>query len=91
MNKTIFNVGSVGVPIEMENLGNSDDKTNRFSTVASYTILEGIADSKELGPISISMVRVPYDISNEIKDLENSDMPGKYEIIHSLKTASPIH
>ena len=88
-NKTIFNPGSVGIPIEMQNKDNIFDETNRFSTVASYSILEGNFNSKVLSPISISIVRVPYDISYEISDLAKSDMPGREKIIFNLKTASP--
>lgn len=88
-NKTFFNTGSVGIPIEMENKNNFLDETNRFSTVASYSILEGDFNSKVLSPISISIVRVPYDISYEISDLAKSDMPGREKIIFNLKTASP--
>ena len=87
-NKTIFNTGSVGMPIEMANDNNLLDESNRFSTLASYIILEGIYDSKDLGPFSITLVRVPYDIQKEIGYLENSDMPGKEKIIKSLRTAS---
>ena len=88
-NKTIFNPGSVGVPIEMENMGDINDKTNRFSTLASYNILEGEFASKDLAPFAITLVRVPYDIEKEIIDLQNSDMPSKDKIIFHLKTASP--
>ena len=86
-NKTIFNTGSVGAPNEMENDG-TEHKTNSFSTLASYVILEGNIGSKELGPISITNVRVPYDVEKEILILENSDMPNKKESIFCLKTAS---
>ena len=87
-NKTIFNCGSVGVPIEMGNPADVADETNKFSTLASYTILEGVLDSKVLSGFSINTVRVPYDIRSEIIDLQNSDMPGKEKCILSLKTAS---
>lgn len=85
-NKTIFNPGSVGVPIEMHNT-EIEDKTNKFSTVASYTILEGFYDSKELSTISFTSVRVPYNIQKEVDDLEKSDMPNKEFIIRALKSA----
>lgn len=39
-NKTIFNVGSVGIPTEMLNEGEKTE-TSKFSTMASYMILEG--------------------------------------------------
>ena len=66
-NKTIFNPGSVGVPIEMLN-NNINDKTN-------------------LSSISFQLVRVPYNIEKEIKDLKKSDMPNKEETIKSLMSA----
>lgn len=86
-NKTIFNVGSVGVPVEMANEG-EENETSKFSTMSSYMILEGELNSKELSSISFNLVRVPYDIEKEIKYLEESDMPNKEIIIQSLKTAN---
>lgn len=86
-NKTVFNTGSVGIPTEM--LNSSDfDETCKFSTVSSYIILEGTLDSKELSSISINLVRVPYDIEQEVKYLEESDMPNKHFIINSLRCAN---
>ena len=85
-NKTIFNVGSVGIPIEMMN-DDENDSTNRFSTMASYMFLEGELNSKKLSSFNITLVRVPYCIDDEIKALEDSNMPNKDMIIKSLKTA----
>ncbi len=85
-NKTIFNAGSVGIPIEMLNT-DKDDEKNKYSTMISYIIIEGEYDSKELNDISFQLVRLTYNIENEIKDLERSDMPGKDLIIFNLKTA----
>ena len=85
-NKTIFNTGSVGIPIEMLN-SNPDDKSNKFSTLASYIIVEGNYNSKDLSSISFNLVRVPYDIEKEIKDIEESDMPNKTVVIRSLRSA----
>ena len=87
-NKTLFNTGSIGVPIEMLN-DNKDDEKNKYSTMISYIILEGEYGSKELGNISLQLVRLAYNIEKEIKDLEESDMPDKEIIIKSLKTAMP--
>lgn len=87
-NKLIFNTGSVGAPNEMRNLGDENDITNKLSTVASYTIIEDEYGSKKLASISISNVRVPYDIAKEIEYLKNSDLPGKENIIFTLQTAS---
>jgi len=86
-NKTIFNVGSVGVPVEMVNEG-EETASSKFSTMASYLILEGEFDSKELSSISFSFVRLPYDIEKEISYLMSSDMPNKEIIIQSLRTAN---
>ena len=86
-NKTIFNPGSVGMPIEMLN-DDFDDKTNKFSTVASYIILEGNFDSKEFASINFNLVRLPYDLEKEILLLKNSTLPGKDRIIFELKSAT---
>lgn len=87
-NKTILNPGSVGIPVEMLN-NNIDDKSNKFSTLASYIIMEGFYQSKTLDSISFQLVRIPYDVEKEIRDLEMSDMPNKDMIIRSLKGALP--
>ena len=86
-NKTLFNPGSVGMPIEMLN-DNYNDETNKFSTVASYIILEGIYGSKELSSIDLNLVRLPYDIEEEIKLLEASTLPSKNKIIKELRSAT---
>lgn len=85
-NKTIFNTGSVGVPVEMHN-NDIKDETNKFSTVASYTILEGYYGKTDLDSITFSSVRVPYNIKKEVEDLKKSNMPNKEFIIKSLTTA----
>lgn len=87
-NKTIFNPGSIGVPIEMYN-NTIDDKTNKFSTLASYTIIEGYYGKTELDSISFNSVRVPYNIQKEVEDLEKSNMPDKELIIRALTSAIP--
>lgn len=85
-NKTIFNTGSVGIPVEMHN-NNINDKNNKFSTLASYIILEGYYGDKNLNSISFNLVRIPYNIQKEIEDLESSDIPNKNTIIKTLKSA----
>ena len=87
-NKTIFNPGSVGFPVEMLN-EDENDKSNKFSTFASYIIIEGNYDSKELSSISYNLVRVPYDINKEVAMLEESDIPNKEVLIRSIKHAIP--
>lgn len=86
-NKTIFNVGSVGVPVEMMN-NNQTDPSCKFSTMSSYLILEGELGSYDLSSISFTLIRVPYDIEKEVKYLQESDMPNKDVIIKSLRTAN---
>ena len=86
-NKTIFNPGSVGMPIEMMN-DNFNDKTNKFSTLASYIILEGTLDSKELSSISFNLIRLPYDIEEEVTLLEKSSLPSKDKLIAELRSAT---
>lgn len=70
--KTIFNVGSVGNPLEI--------------TQASYGIIEGNYNDKEKSPFTISLVRVPYDIDLAIKHAEIEDIPEKQDYINELKT-----
>lgn len=86
-NKTIFNPGSVGMPIEMLN-DNFYDKTNKFSTVASYIILEGSLNSKNFTSISFNLVRIPYDIEKEICLIEKSSLPNKKKLIFELRSAT---
>ena len=85
-NKTIFNPGSVGIPVEMHN-NDENDESNKFSTVASYIILEGYYGKAELDSISFNSVRVPYNIKQEVEDLKKSDMPNKETIIRTLTSA----
>lgn len=87
-NKTVFNPGSVGSPVEMLN-SSLDDDSNKFSTMASYIIIEGNYQSKDFAGISFNIVRVPYNIEKEIEDLIASDMPNKDISIRTLKYALP--
>lgn len=87
-NKTIFNPGSVGIPVEMMN-DNLSDVSNKFSTLASYMIIEGNYLSSVFDSISFQLVRVPYEIEKEVTLLEASDMPNKESIIRSLVGALP--
>jgi protein phosphatase len=75
--KTIFNVGSVGNPLEI--------------TQASYGIIEGKLNDKDKSSFAITLVRVPYDIDLAIEHAELTDMPGKEEYINELKTAIYRH
>lgn len=87
-NKMLLNPGSVGIPVEMLNTDVSD-KSNKFSTLASYIIIEGNYLSKTLDSISFNLVRVPYDIEKEVADIEIANIPNKDMIIRSLRGALP--
>jgi predicted phosphodiesterase len=69
--RILFNVGSVGNPLDM--------------TLACYAILEG--DSGGPGPLSVSIVRVPYDIERAIADAEAVAMPELEAYAKELRTA----
>lgn len=70
--KTLFNAGSVGNPLEI--------------TQASYAVLEGKYDSKEHDSFIISLIRVPYDIEEAVKQAENSSMPDIDKYVIELRT-----
>ena len=71
-------------------LSNTDkqDTTIKFSTLSSYMILEGDYSSKNLCSISFNIIRLPYNIQEEISFLKKSDMPDREAIINKLKTAT---
>ncbi len=85
-NKTIFNTGSVGLPIEIDNT-DEDVDLSHFSTFSSYIILEGLLDSKEISSYSINLIRLPYDIEKEINCLKNSNIPNKEILLKNLSKA----
>lgn len=71
--KIIFNSGSIGNPLDIPQ--------------ASYAIIEGEYSTKEIHPLMISLVRVPYDIELAVSQALESDMPDKQEYINELRTA----
>lgn len=71
--KTLFNVGSVGNPLEI--------------TQASYAIIEGQYHSKEQSTFGIQLIRVPYDIELSVKQAIEDDMPSLEAYIKELRTA----
>lgn len=85
-NKTIFNTGSVGLPIEIDN-DDTDIEFSHFSTISSYIILEGSLNSRSLSPYSISLVRLPYNLEIEIEKLKKSDIPNKELLLKNLSKA----
>jgi predicted phosphodiesterase len=68
---TLINVGSVGNPLDL--------------TLACYAVLEAPTDPA--GPISVSLVRLPYDIEQSIRDAEIVGMPHLKEYAGELRTA----
>jgi predicted phosphodiesterase len=71
--KTIFNVGSVGNPLDIAQ--------------PSYAIIEGVYGSKEQSPFTISLARVQYNIEEAVNQAMETDMPDKQEYINELRTA----
>ena len=75
------------MPIEMLN-DDFNDETNKFSTVASYILLEGALNSKTLSPISLTLMRIPYDLEKEIDLLKKSSLPSRDRVIQELRSAT---
>ena len=71
--KTLFNVGSVGNPLDI--------------TQSSYGIIEGSYEEKITSAFSISLVKVPYDIEKAVQQAIESKMPDLQEYINELRTA----
>lgn len=72
--KILFNVGSVGNPCD-------------HITMASYVVLEGILDSKDISSFSVQFQRVAYDIDLAIEYAKNSSLPTSEIYIQELTTA----
>ncbi|MCL6457492.1 MAG: metallophosphatase family protein [Gorillibacterium sp.] len=71
--KTLFNVGSVGNPLDM--------------TQASYCIIEGEYEGSSLAPVNLQFMRVPYDIELAIKQAIQAEMPLVEPYMKELRTA----
>lgn len=71
--KTLFNVGSVGNPLDIPE--------------ASYCVLEGEYDSLKKAPFSIQHIRVPYNIELSIQLAREKNMPELEEYIQELTTS----
>jgi len=82
-NKTIFNAGSVGNPLEL-NLGEGGGNTME-TTQASYAILEGYYGCREIKPFSIQLIRVPYDIELAVQQAKEENIPQLKEYIVELR------
>jgi protein phosphatase len=70
--KTLFNVGSVGNPLEI--------------TQSSYAILEGEYNGLYPSPFSVQLVRVPYDIELAVRQAIEAEMPDLEPYIVELRT-----
>ncbi|MBK8906312.1 MAG: metallophosphoesterase family protein [Anaerolineaceae bacterium] len=71
--KTLFNVGSVGNPLD--------------EPLATYAILEGVRDSRAAAPFAVQLVRLPYDIEGEIAIATDMQMPELEPYAKELRTA----
>ena len=71
--KTLFNVGSVGNPLD--------------EPLASYVLLEGKLGSDKSAPFSIQIVRLPYDIEGAIDIAKEMSMPELEPYAKELRTA----
>jgi hypothetical protein len=71
--RTLFNVGSVGNPLD--------------TTLACYMVLEGVPDEPDAGPWGLQMVRVPYDIERAIADVRDAGAPRADAWAFELTTA----
>ncbi len=73
--RTLFNVGSVGNPMD-------------YITLAGYAILKGHCNSTTPGPVSIEIVRLPYDIDASLERARSAEMPALSEYEFELRTAN---
>jgi protein phosphatase len=69
----LFNVGSVGNPLDM--------------TQASYAIVEGTYDSQRADTFAVHLIRVPYDIERAIQQAAEEHMPELEPYAKELRTA----
>lgn len=71
--RVLFNVGSVGNPLDQP--------------LACYATLEGSRETHVACPLSIAVVRVPYDIERAISEATAEDMPDLEPYASELRTA----
>ncbi len=70
--RTLFNVGSVGNPLD--------------ETTASYVVLEGVPGGTRADVFGMQVVRVPYDVEAEIAAAQALGMPALREYAGELRT-----
>lgn len=71
--KTLFNVGSVGNPLDEPR--------------AAYALLEGALDSTDVSAFALQIVRVPYDIEQAVTVAAQSGMPEFAAYATELRSA----
>jgi predicted phosphodiesterase len=71
--RTLFNVGSVGNPLD--------------ETTAAYVVLEGVPGGTAADVFGMQLVRVPYDVEAEIAAAKEVGMPELEEYADELRTA----
>ncbi len=71
--KTLFNVGSVGNPLD--------------KPLACYVVMEGSLTGNSDSPFSLNIVRLPYEIDLAIKRARESGMPESAPYENELRTA----
>lgn len=71
--KTLFNAGSVGNSLDIP--------------LATYVVMHGIYKSKEEGPFSLEIIRLPYDIDREMEIAKTMNMPEAEAYELELRTA----
>jgi protein phosphatase len=71
--RVLFNVGSVGNPLDL--------------TEAAYAILEGAYESTVPAPLTVTIARVPYDIERAVAEAETAGMPDLQPYASELRTA----
>jgi protein phosphatase len=69
----LFNAGSVGNPLDLP--------------LACYAILEGVPGECATTPLSINLVRLPYDVERAIQEATSEDMPDLEPYANELRTA----
>lgn len=72
-NRMLFNVGSVGNPLDLP--------------LACYAILEGSFGDDTSAPLSLTLVRLPYDIERAIREATDAGMPDLEPYVDELRTA----
>ncbi|MEH7224005.1 metallophosphoesterase family protein [Bacillus sp. JJ1566] len=71
--QTLLNVGSVGNPLD--------------TTQATFAILHGKYQSKEVAPFSIEIVRIPYDVEKELSIAAEMGLPSFDQYAAELREA----